>query len=98
MQGIQFMRSLCFAVLLGLGAAVAAADETPPEPTVNINHADAETLARMLDGVGLVRAEAIVRYREANGGFMTPEELANVSGIGLATVDRNQARIRLADE
>jgi len=99
MQGIQFVRSLCFAVLIVLGAAGAAANEAPPEePTVNINHADAETLARMLDGVGMVRAEAIVRYREANGGFMTAEELANVTGIGLATVDRNQARIRLADD
>jgi competence protein ComEA len=45
--------------------------------------------------VGVVKAEAIVRYREANGGFRTLEELANVSGIGLATLDRNQDRIVL---
>lgn len=97
MHAQQLIRSICLAALLTLGG-VAAAGDGAPEPTVNINQADAETLARVLHGVGLARAEAIVRYRESNGGFMTPEELANVSGIGLATVDRNQERIRLSDD
>lgn len=97
MQAQHIIRTICLAALLTLGG-VTAANEVGPEPTVNINQADAETLARVLHGVGLARAEAIVRYRESNGGFMTPEELANVSGIGLATVDRNQARIRISDD
>ncbi|TVS18277.1 MAG: hypothetical protein EA417_03865 [Gammaproteobacteria bacterium] len=91
------IRTICLAALLTLGG-MTAANDVASEPTVNINQADAATLAEALHGVGLARAEAIVRYREANGGFMTPEELANVSGIGLATVDRNQARIRVSDE
>ena len=97
MQLRHVLASLSLALLLTLGG-IAAANEMAPESTVNINHADAETLARVLHGVGMARAEAIIRYREANGGFMTVEELANVSGIGLATVDRNQGRIRIEDE
>lgn len=91
------LSTLALALLLSVGG-VAAANDMAPEPTVNINQADAQTLAQVLHGVGLARAEAIVRYRESNGGFMTAEELANVTGIGLATVDRNQARIRLRDD
>ena len=97
MQLRHVLSSLSLALLLTLGG-IAAANDMAPETSVNINQADAETLARVLHGVGLARAEAIVRYREANGGFMTAEELANVTGIGLATVDRNQGRIRINDE
>lgn len=93
----SLLYSFTLALLLGFGT-VAAADDMAPEPSVNINQADAETLARTLHGVGLARAEAIIAYRESNGGFKTPEELANVTGIGLATVDRNQGRIRLHDD
>lgn len=97
MQLRHVLSSLSLALLLTLGG-LAVANDMAPETSVNINQADAETLARVLHGVGLARAEAIVRYREANGGFMTAEELANVTGIGLATVDRNQGRIRINDE
>jgi competence protein ComEA len=97
MQVRHVLSTLGLALLLTLGG-LAVANDMAPEPTVNINQADAQTLAEVLHGVGLARAEAIVRYRESNGGFMTAEELANVSGIGLATVDRNQGRIRLRDE
>ena len=61
--------------------------------TVNINEADAETLATVLDGVGLKRAEAIVLYRQQNGKFYSAEELTAVKGIGESTVTRNQAKI-----
>src|SRR4051812_6321731 len=36
---------------------------------VNINTADAPTLAQSLDGVGLAKAQAIIAWREANGAF-----------------------------
>lgn len=60
---------------------------------VNINTATAEQLASTLHGVGQARAEAIVAYREENGPFTHMDELANVRGIGLATLDRNRDRI-----
>jgi competence protein ComEA len=63
--------------------------------TVNINHADAEELATLLQGVGLKKAQSIVDYRTEHGPFSTPDDLANVSGIGAATIEKNRARILL---
>lgn len=63
---------------------------------VNINTADAATLDRVLVNVGPSKAEAIVEYRKANGPFRSPEQLAQVKGIGLRTVEQNRERIVVA--
>jgi competence protein ComEA len=60
---------------------------------VNINDADAETLHRVLTGVGKSKAQAIVAYREAHGKFYSAEELTAVRGIGASTVRKNESRI-----
>lgn len=60
---------------------------------VNINTADAATIDAVLVNVGASKAEAIVAYRKANGAFKSPEDLANVKGIGLKTVEKNRDRI-----
>ncbi len=65
---------------------------------VNVNSASAEELAEALDGIGMSKAQAIVAYRQANGGFRHPDELVNVKGIGLATVDRNRDYLRFGQE
>ncbi len=57
---------------------------------VNVNTASAEQLAESLNGVGLSKAALIVKYREANGPFTHMDELVNVKGIGLRTVDKNR--------
>ena len=44
----------------------------------------------MLSGIGPVRAQAIVDYRNASGPFMRVEELDDVPGIG----DRILEKIR----
>lgn len=62
---------------------------------VNINTADAPTLARELDGVGLARAQAIIEYREKNGPFKTADDLAQVKGIGMKVVEQNRENIQL---
>lgn len=62
---------------------------------VNINSADAQTLARELKGIGLARAAAIVDYRSKHGPFKSVEELALVKGIGRKAIERNRADIRL---
>ena len=54
------------------------------EAAVSINQATAEQLAAALSGVGLKKAEGIVRYREQNGPFTQVEQLQEVPGIGPA--------------
>lgn len=61
--------------------------------SVDINSADAPTLAAGLNGVGMKKAEAIVAYREANGPFTDADALANVKGIGEKTVEHNRESI-----
>ncbi|MFV8835205.1 ComEA family DNA-binding protein [Aquisalimonas sp.] len=81
-------RFLCAVPALSLlfaGAAFAG--------SVDLNTADAETLAAELDGVGESRAAAIVEYREANGGFDSVDALTNVQGVGPATVESNRERL-----
>lgn len=60
---------------------------------VNINTADAATLDRVLVNVGPAKAEAIVTYRKAHGPFRSAEQLAQVQGIGLKTVEKNREMI-----
>jgi len=60
---------------------------------VNINTADAETLAAELEGVGKARAEAIIEYRETVGRFESPEQLLDVTGVGPRILEWNADRI-----
>lgn len=55
---------------------------------VDINSADAKTISDALAGIGLKRAEAIVKYRTENGPFKSVDDLASVSGIGAKTVEK----------
>lgn len=65
--------------------------------SVNINTADAETLALALDGVGLTRALDIIAYREEYGEFKNVEQIQQVRGIGIATFARNRTKMRVSD-
>ena len=64
---------------------------------VDINHADAPTLAAELNGVGLSRAQAIVEYRQLNGDFTAQEQLLEVKGIGSQVLEANRQNIQIAD-
>ncbi|ENM5756670.1 ComEA family DNA-binding protein [Vibrio mimicus] len=103
---MQFKTTL-MTVLLSLGLPampmLVTAEETNPTAqteegiviTVNINTASAEELATLLKGIGLKKAQAIVDYREANGPFISIDDLTKVKGIGEATVRNNATRILL---
>ena len=60
---------------------------------ININAADAETLALELTGVGIKKAQAIVDYRIENGPFKSIEGLTAVKGIGDKVLQDNVERI-----
>ena len=61
---------------------------------VNVNSADAATLAREMKGVGLKRAQAIVDYRTKHGPFKSADELALVKGLGRKAIDNNRSELR----
>ncbi|MBW7621189.1 helix-hairpin-helix domain-containing protein [Citrobacter portucalensis] len=62
---------------------------------VSINNASAEDLARVMNGVGLKKAQAIVSYREEYGPFKTVDDLKQVPGMGSSLVERNLAVLTL---
>ncbi|KFC08637.1 putative exported protein [Trabulsiella guamensis ATCC 49490] len=62
---------------------------------VSINTAPAEELARVMNGVGLKKAQAIVSFREEYGPFKTLDDLRQVPGMGSSLVERNLAHLML---
>ncbi len=87
----MFKQTLC-AVALCIAMALPAFAATP----VNVNQADAQTIATSLDGIGMSKAEAIVAYRKAHGPFKSVDELGNVKGVGQKTLARNRDAIKLS--
>ncbi len=63
---------------------------------VNINKADAAALAENLNGIGMVKAKEIVKYRDTHGKFESIEELSNIKGIGEKTVEKNRDNMSLS--
>nr|WP_298165957.1 ComEA family DNA-binding protein [uncultured Pseudomonas sp.] len=97
--------SLLFALFASVSLAVSAA-EVSSKPSsqaeevqvaavaqIDLNSADVATLQRELLGVGQVKAEAIVAYREEHGKFASVDELLEVKGIGAAILERNRDRL-----
>ena len=80
---MKAIRAFLVALVLSTALVVLAA-----EP-VNINTADAQTLAT-LEGIGEKRAEAIIEYRSKYGPFVSIEDLVKVKGIGVKTLEKNR--------
>ena len=60
---------------------------------VNINKADAVTIAENLNGIGNAKAKAIIAYRSLHGDFRNIDDLVRVKGIGAKLVERNRELI-----
>ncbi|MGN0404765.1 MAG: helix-hairpin-helix domain-containing protein [Bariatricus sp.] len=61
-------------------ASGTANSEAGEDGRVNLNTASKQELTS-LSGIGESRAEAIIRYREENGGFRSIEEIKKIEGI-----------------
>ncbi len=92
---------LVSSLALGIGAnpvqllAAEHAKEQTVAKQVNINKADAQAIADMLVGIGVSKAKAIVKFREAHGPFKSIDQLQEVNGIGEALIVTNRQRITL---
>ena len=76
-----------------LAAALALAVVLPTQwaaAAVDLNTATKDELIA-LPGVGPSRAQAILEYRRANGGFKSVEELKDVKGIGAKRFEKLKA-------
>lgn len=81
--------------LISLVAAVLLLPFAASAGPVDVNTADAKTIAKELKGIGLSRAQAIVAYRDKNGPFKSADDLARVKGVGMRVVEQNRANIKV---
>jgi competence protein ComEA len=63
---------------------------------ININTATMDELD-LLPGIGEVKGQAIIDYRESNGPYVVIEQIQNVSGIGPATFEKIKDLITVSD-
>ncbi len=87
---MDIVKRIFLALLLSLFCQMAIAE------TININTADKETLMD-IKGVGEKRADAIIAYRKQHGPFKSVEELATVSGVGEAIVEKNRENLTVGE-
>lgn len=80
---IFFNSSLSYA----LPQAQTKSSDITIKPPININTADLKTVTQSIKGIGLKRAEAIIKYREAHGPFNSIKDLEHVPGLGKKFVE-----------
>jgi competence protein ComEA len=78
-----FMKILSIIALSCLSTSVLAAP-------VEINKADAQMIAKSLNGIGDSKAQLIVEYCKMNS-CQKAEDLLNIKGIGQKTLDKIKA-------
>jgi competence protein ComEA len=78
-----------------LSAGLVLCSFTAAAGPVDINSADASTLAKELNGIGPARAQAIVAYRNEHGPFKSVDDLALVKNIPRKLIDNNRDLLRV---
>jgi len=101
MNRFQHIFILVFALSLlgwfGSSQLVYAAESTSnhqnTKSVVNINQANAATIAKAIRGIGKKRASDIVKYRDKHGPFKSVSDLANVRGINKRLVKKLDSQL-----
>ncbi len=81
------MKKSIIAILLWLFSSSAIA-------AIDLNTAN-QTELESLSGIGPSKAQAIIDYRTAHGGFETIEDLTKVDGIGPGTLKKLNKQIKV---
>ena len=76
------------------GIVISNGATTSSEGIININSASLSDLQK-INGIGEVKAQSIIDYREKNGGFKSIEDIKNVEGIGEKTFDKIKDKISI---
>ena len=69
-------------------------NEESDDGKISINDSDLSKL-KEIPGIGEVKANSIISYREKNNGFKSIEELKNVDGIGEKTFEKIKNNIKI---
>jgi len=75
---------------------IGGAGEQKEPQKININHAEA-WLLEALPGIGESKANAIIDYRQKNGGFRSITEITSVEGIGPTIYEQIKDFITVAE-
>lgn len=84
---LKSLRLLLVALALSPFTALAS-------PTLDLNTASAAEL-ETLKGIGPVKAQAIIAYRDQHGPFSSVEELDQVPGIGEKMLEQVRAQVHV---
>jgi competence protein ComEA len=79
------------------GEPAPLAPSSGQDSIIDLNTASLEELIT-LPGIGEDRANAIIAYRQEQGGFQSIEEIQNIEGIGPATFEKLKERIRVSGQ
>ena len=87
---LRWIAAIALAFAVGLPAQWAGA-------ALNLNTATKDELIA-LPGIGPAKAQAILDYRSANGGFKSVEELKDVKGIGAKRFEKLKADLTVTPQ
>jgi competence protein ComEA len=82
--------------LAGVKIYILSVGEKEEPQKIDLNRAEV-WLLEALPGIGESKAQAIIDYRQKNGGFRNITEITNVEGIGPATFEQIKHLITVAE-
>ena len=88
------MKNAIKTLALSMALAFSGAAFSYDAQEVNINSADAQSIAQSLNGIGLKKAQAIVAWRTEHGNFTEISSIEQIKGIGQKTVEKNKEYIK----